>query len=135
MDIEGLGDKLVDQLVDSGLVPTLPSLYKLDLAQLTALDRMGEKSAANLLDALAAKRLDSILEDIPTLPLDTPPPPLNPKAPTAVLLVSSFGGLGVHTFLSIQRLFPGHFRNFIFVSVNVVDADCAIVSTVVVPHG
>jgi len=56
MDIEGLGDKLVDQLVDAGLVQTLPSLYKLDLEQLTALDRMGEKSAANLLAALAAKR-------------------------------------------------------------------------------
>lgn len=56
MDIEGLGDKLVEQLVDAGLVQTLPSLYKLDLEQLTALDRMGEKSAANLLAALAAKR-------------------------------------------------------------------------------
>lgn len=68
------------------------------------------------------KRLDAILSDIPTLPQSAPPPVLNPKAPTAVLLVSSFGGLGVHTFLSIQRLFPGHFRNFIFLSVNVVDA-------------
>ncbi|HLF14744.1 MAG TPA: amino acid permease, partial [Bacteroidota bacterium] len=67
-------------------------------------------------------RLDNILSDIPTLPQSAPPPALSPKAPTAVLLVSSFGGLGVHTFLSIQRLFPKHFRNFIFVSVNVVDA-------------
>jgi amino acid transporter len=68
------------------------------------------------------KRLDAILSDIPSLPQTTPPPPLDPKAPTAVLLVSSFGGLGVHTFLSVQRLFPKHFRNFIFVSVNVIDA-------------
>jgi amino acid transporter len=68
------------------------------------------------------KRLDGILADIPTLPRSSPPPAPDPNAPTAVLLVSSFGGLGVHTFLSIQRLFPGHFRNFIFLTVNVVDA-------------
>jgi DNA ligase (NAD+) len=52
MDIEGLGDKLVDQLVDSGLVQTLPDLYRLTLAQLSGLDRMADKSAQNLLDAL-----------------------------------------------------------------------------------
>ncbi len=52
MDIEGLGDKLVDQLVDAGLIRTLPELYKLGVAKLTALDRMGEKSAANLVAAL-----------------------------------------------------------------------------------
>ncbi len=56
MDIEGLGDKLVEQLVDAGLVPSLPALYQLDLAQLMSLERMGEKSAKNLLDALAARR-------------------------------------------------------------------------------
>jgi DNA ligase (NAD+) len=52
MDIEGLGDKLVDQLVQSGLVRTLPELYTLGLAKLTALERMGEKSAQNLLAGL-----------------------------------------------------------------------------------
>ena len=52
MDIEGLGDKLVDQLVDSGLVRTLPELYKLGIAKLSALERMAEKSARNLLDGL-----------------------------------------------------------------------------------
>jgi DNA ligase (NAD+) len=48
MDVEGLGDKLVDQLVDGGLIRTLPELYKLGVAKLTALERMGEKSAQNL---------------------------------------------------------------------------------------
>ena len=48
MDIEGLGDKLVDQLVDAGLIRTLPELYKLGVAKLTALERMGDKSALNL---------------------------------------------------------------------------------------
>ncbi|MCE2910366.1 MAG: NAD-dependent DNA ligase LigA [Burkholderiaceae bacterium] len=52
MDIEGLGDKLVDQLVDGGLVRTLPELYTLGLAKLSALERMADKSAANLVAAL-----------------------------------------------------------------------------------
>jgi DNA ligase (NAD+) len=52
MDIEGLGDKLVDQLVDGGLIRTLPELYTLGVVKLAALDRMAEKSAQNLLQAL-----------------------------------------------------------------------------------
>lgn len=56
MDIEGLGEKLVDQLVDSGLVKTLPDLYRLTLDQLAALDRMADKSAQNLLDGLAKSK-------------------------------------------------------------------------------
>ncbi len=52
MDIEGLGDKLVDQLVDAGLVHTPADIYRLDLAQLSALERMAEKSAANVLAAI-----------------------------------------------------------------------------------
>lgn len=52
MDIEGLGEKLVDQLVGGGLVSTAADLYTLDLEELSALERMGEKSAQNLLTAL-----------------------------------------------------------------------------------
>jgi DNA ligase (NAD+) len=52
MDIEGLGDKLVDQLVDSGQVNTLADLYELKPDALATMDRMAEKSAVNLLDAL-----------------------------------------------------------------------------------
>ncbi|MCX2861678.1 NAD-dependent DNA ligase LigA [Paucibacter sp. PLA-PC-4] len=52
MDIEGLGDKLVDQLVDAGLVLSLPGLYTLGVAKLAALERMADKSAQNLVDAL-----------------------------------------------------------------------------------
>jgi DNA ligase (NAD+) len=52
LDIEGLGEKLVDQLVDAGLIGNLPDLYRLELAQLSTLDRMGEKSAINLLEGL-----------------------------------------------------------------------------------
>jgi len=52
MDIEGLGDKLVEQLVDQGLVENPADLYELQQGQLAALERMGEKSAANLTKAL-----------------------------------------------------------------------------------
>src|SRR6185312_1880986 len=48
MDIEGLGENIIDQLVDSGLVKNIPDLYRLTLAQLVELERMGEKSAQNL---------------------------------------------------------------------------------------
>jgi hypothetical protein len=50
------------------------------------------------------------------------PVSLDPKAHTAVLLVGSYGGLGVHSLLSVQRLFPGHFKNFVFLSVGVIDS-------------
>jgi DNA ligase (NAD+) len=52
MDIEGLGEKLVDQLVDAALVKTPADIYHLDLATLAALERMGEKSAQNIVDAI-----------------------------------------------------------------------------------
>jgi DNA ligase (NAD+) len=48
MDIEGLGDKLVEQLVDGAIVRVLPDLYKLGVLKLAGLDRMAEKSAQNL---------------------------------------------------------------------------------------
>jgi DNA ligase (NAD+) len=52
VDIEGLGDKLVEQLVDADVVKTLPDLYRMGLLALANLDRMAEKSAQNVLDAL-----------------------------------------------------------------------------------
>jgi DNA ligase (NAD+) len=52
MDIEGLGDKLVDQMVEGNVIKSLPDLYRLGLVGLTALERMGEKSAQNLLENL-----------------------------------------------------------------------------------
>ena len=52
MDIEGLGDKLVDQLDESGLINDVADLYRLKLSDLVGLERMGEKSAENLLAAL-----------------------------------------------------------------------------------
>jgi amino acid transporter len=67
------------------------------------------------------KRLDTILEVLPPH-AGGPRPVLDPKAPTAVLLVGGYGGLGVHALLTVQRTFPGFFKNFVFVSVGVVDS-------------
>ena len=52
MDVEGLGDKLVDQLVDDNIIHSLPDLYRLDVTMLAALERMANKSAQNIVDAL-----------------------------------------------------------------------------------
>jgi DNA ligase (NAD+) len=56
VEIEGLGEKLVDQLVDGQVVRTLPDLYRLGLVALASLERMADKSAQNLLDALQASK-------------------------------------------------------------------------------
>jgi DNA ligase (NAD+) len=52
MDIEGLGDKLVEQLVEGGIVRSAADLYKLGVAKLALLERMAQKSASNLSDAI-----------------------------------------------------------------------------------
>jgi amino acid transporter len=67
------------------------------------------------------RRLDAIFEDLPTdgEPMNAP---VDPRQHTAVMLVGGYSGLGVHQLLQVQRLFPGQFRNFLFVSVAVVDS-------------
>lgn len=56
MDIEGLGDKLVEQLVENRLVDNVADLYTLDVEQLAGLERMAEKSARNVVEALSASK-------------------------------------------------------------------------------
>jgi len=60
MNIDGLGDKIVDQLVDKGMVKDFADLYELNLDEVAALDRMAEKSAQNLLDEIAASKKNSL---------------------------------------------------------------------------
>jgi DNA ligase (NAD+) len=60
MDIEGLGDKVVEQLVDSELIASASDLYRLTAEQLSALDRMGAKSAANLIEAIERSRTTTL---------------------------------------------------------------------------
>jgi hypothetical protein len=67
------------------------------------------------------KQLDDILTTLPQTG-EAIPRSLDPKLPTAVLLVSTFSGLGIHTLLSILRFFPGLYKQFIFVSIAVVDS-------------
>jgi amino acid transporter len=66
------------------------------------------------------KRLDSIIDALPTGPAKDLP--LDKKAATAVLLVGSYSGLGVHALLTVLKLFPRHFHNVVFMSVGVVDS-------------
>jgi DNA ligase (NAD+) len=60
MNIDGLGEKIVDQLVDKSLVKDFADLYELKLEEVAALDRMAEKSAQNLLDEIAASKKNSL---------------------------------------------------------------------------
>lgn len=60
MDIDGLGDKLVEQLADEGLIESVADLYTLTVEQLQTLPRMGEKSATNLINAINISRQTSL---------------------------------------------------------------------------
>lgn len=64
--------------------------------------------------------LDEILSALPA-PKPQSPPPLDRQAPTAVFFVSSYRGVGIHSLLNVQRMFPNYFRNFVFLSVGVVE--------------
>jgi amino acid transporter len=67
--------------------------------------------------------LDRQMFGIDPGPKPKDPRPLDPKAPTAIMLVSGYNGLGIHALLTVFRMFPGQFRNAIFVSAAVVDYD------------
>jgi amino acid transporter len=67
------------------------------------------------------RRLDDVLVQVQQMTGDHEPTARDPAAPTAVLFVRSFGGLGIHSFLSIHRIFPNYFKNFVFISIGVVD--------------
>lgn len=67
LDVDGLGDKLIEQLVDAQMVSTPADFFKLGLAQLAAMERMGEKSAVNLVNALDAAKQTSLARFIYSL--------------------------------------------------------------------
>lgn len=87
MDIDGLGDKLVGQLVERGLVRDIADLYGLDEAQVAGLERMGAKSARNLLGAIAASKDSSLARLLNGLGI----PHVGER--TAQLLAEHFGGI------------------------------------------
>jgi amino acid transporter len=67
------------------------------------------------------RRLDERLMPVELPATPGPPAAKDPGAPTAMILVSGFNGLGVHAILTLHRLHPGHYKNFVFVSVGQVD--------------
>lgn len=67
-------------------------------------------------------RLDELLGDLPSPEADRIIAPLDKNSATAVVMVGGFSGFGLHQLLSIQMQFPQHFKNFIFVSVGVIDS-------------
>ncbi len=68
------------------------------------------------------RKLDTILGEIPTAGHGEQGKEPDPSQPVAALLVSGYGGLGIHSVLSIQRLFPGYYKNIMFISLGVVDS-------------
>jgi len=68
------------------------------------------------------RKLDEVLTEVPPVANPPAPQPLEKNVPTAVIMVKSFSGFGIHEVLSIHRLFPRTFKNFIFVSAAVVDS-------------
>jgi DNA ligase (NAD+) len=87
MNIEGLGEKLIEQLVDSGLIKNVADIYSLRKEQLLSLERMGEKSAQNLLDAIAASQNISLARFIYALGIR------NVGEHIAKVLAKAFGSL------------------------------------------
>jgi amino acid transporter len=68
-------------------------------------------------------QLDTILTQIPSsAPLAAEAEPIDRNQPVAALLVSGYGGLGIHSLLNIMRLFPGYYKNVLFLSVGAVDS-------------
>ena len=70
----------------------------------------------------ALRHLDQILTDLP-LPANGHSPEKLLDGPTAILMVTGYNGMGIHSFLEIHKSFPGHFKNFVFLSVGVIDTD------------
>jgi DNA ligase (NAD+) len=102
MDIEGLGESLVDQLVDAGLVRTFADLYALDLLKLRQLERMGERSASNVLSAVEESRqrgLDRLIAGLGIRHVGNR---------TAYVLASHFGSLEAMCHATVGQLTEVH---------------------------
>jgi DNA ligase (NAD+) len=98
MDIEGLGDRLVDQLVDGGVVRTAADLYKLGVAKLAALERMAEKSAANVHAAIEKSKDTTLARFVYALGIR------NVGEVTAKDLASHFGAIEPIMDASVEQL-------------------------------
>ncbi len=98
MDIEGLGDKLVDQLVGQGLVRSYGDLYRLRLDQLTGLERMGRKSSENLLAGIEASKDRGLARLLNALAIR------HVGARVATVLAEQFASMDALTAASVEEL-------------------------------
>lgn len=98
MDVEGLGEEMINQLVDAGLVKSLPDLYRLQKEELLKLERIGEKSAQNLLDGIEASKQRGLARLLAGLAI--------PHVGEAVadLLAREFGDMKALMHASVERL-------------------------------
>ena len=98
MDIEGLGDKIIEQLVDANLVTNAADLYGLTVEQLAGLERMAEKSATNLVAAIAASKSTTFPRFLFALGIP------NVGEATALAIAESFGDLDALEAASVERI-------------------------------
>ncbi len=98
MNIDGLGEKIVDQLLEKNLVKDFADLYKLDLERLANLDRMAEKSAQNLIDEITASKKNSLARLIYAIGM----PFVGER--TAQLLAEHFGSMDKLAAASAEKL-------------------------------
>jgi DNA ligase (NAD+) len=98
MDIDGMGEALVDQLVDKGMVRSVADIYALTKEQLAALDRMGDKSAARILKGVEASRTKPLAKVLNGLGI----PFVGER--TAALLAATFGDLDRIAAASVEEL-------------------------------
>jgi DNA ligase (NAD+) len=102
MDIENIGEALVDQLIDAGLVKTFADLYRLTKDQVMELDRMGDKSAQNVIDAIAQSKsrpLDRLLAGLGIRHVGSR---------VAFVLAQNFGSLAALGDATVERLSSIH---------------------------
>jgi DNA ligase (NAD+) len=98
MDVEGLGTVLIEQLVDTGLVRSIPDIYRLTLEQLVELERMGKKSVQNLLDGVEASKGRGLTRVLTGLGIR------HVGEHVAELLATEFGSIDDLTTASAERL-------------------------------
>jgi DNA ligase (NAD+) len=98
LDIEGMGEKLIDQLVERNMIATPADLYDLKLEPLAALDRMGEKSAANVLAALERSKRTTLPRFLHALGIR------DVGEATAAALAAHFGTLAALRAASIEQI-------------------------------
>jgi DNA ligase (NAD+) len=98
MDIEGLGDKLVDQLVSQGLVTRFADLYDLTVEELAALERMGQKSAQNVVTALSESKSRGLTRLLNALTIR------HVGTRLASILAQEFGSMAALQAATVERL-------------------------------